>query len=269
MTIHLKDLISLSDPAQFKLHLACRNEDGVEPLDEYVTAYENWVGWNKWKGNKNDWTREYIFSLISFYPKQDAWLFGGVFKVIDKSGPTYKLQEQDEYQKYVGRLILHFHRAQGMRGRAYYLETYLDNFKVIEILPSAYTGEAFPGYARVEHDFHVLEAIFKNQRNDWKTALSSVNGIYAICDRSNGKTYIGSASGTESIWGRWACYIGDGHGGNVKLRKLIKEKGIDYARVNFRFSILEIMEKANPSVIEREVHWKNALATREHGYNDN
>jgi len=53
--IKLKDIIRADDPTQHKLHLACRNEDWVSPLDEYVADYKNWLGWNEWRGNRNDW----------------------------------------------------------------------------------------------------------------------------------------------------------------------------------------------------------------------
>ncbi|MDU9047723.1 MAG: GIY-YIG nuclease family protein [Candidatus Electrothrix sp. Rat3] len=269
--IKLKDVIRIDDPAQYKLHLACRNEDWVSPLDEYVTDDKNWLGWNEWRGNKNDWTRDYVFSLMAFYPRTDAWLFGGVFKVIERNKDHYVLQEIDDYKKYVGRVILTFHRYQGMRGRAYYLENYIEKFEVSEILPNAYSGESFPGYENICHEFNVLEPIFKTERSDWKAALSSVKGVYLISDKSNGKKYVGSAYGGTGIWSRWACYIGTGHGWNDELTKLINERQMKYARENFRMSILEIMTMSTPddAVISRESHWKNSLLSKSHGYNKN
>jgi hypothetical protein len=267
--IRLKDIIKIEDPARHKLHLACRNEDWVSPLDEYVADYKNWLGWNEWRGNRNDWTRDFVFSLMEFYPRSDAWLFGGVFRVLERYEDHYVLEEIDDYKKFVGRVILSFHRYQGMRGRSYYLENYYDEFEVVEILPAPYSGESFPGYENICHDFPILESIFKSERSDWKAALSSVKGVYLISDRNNGKKYIGSAYGGAGIWSRWACYIGTGHGWNDELTKLIDEKQVKYARENFRLSILEIMSMSTPDdvVILRESHWKNALLSREYGYN--
>ena len=269
--IKLKDIIKIEDPIQYKLHLACRNGDWVSPLDEYVTDYKNWLGWNEWRGNKNDWTRDFVFSLMEFYPRADAWLFGGVFQVLERHEDHYVLQEVDDYKKYVGRVILSFHRYQGMRGRAYYLENYFEEFEVVEILPDPYSGERFPGYENICHDFHVLEPIFKTERSDWKAALSSVKGVYLISDKNNGNKYVGSAYGAAGIWSRWACYIGTGHGWNDELTKLINEKHIKYARENFRLSILEIkaMSTSDDAIISRESHWKNALLSRNYGYNKN
>lgn len=70
---------------------------------------------------------------------------------------------------------------------------------------------------------------------------------------------------------RWACYIGTGHGWNDEMVKLIEKEKIEYARANFQFSVLEIMDKSTPDevVLGREAHWKKVLLSREHGYNKN
>jgi len=269
--IKIKDILKIDDPTQYKLHLACRNEDWVSPLDEYVADYKNWLGWNEWRGNRNDWTRDFIFSLMEFYPRTDTWLFGGVFKVLERHEDRYVLEEVEEFKKFAGRLLLSFHRYQGMRGRAFYLEHYIEEFEVVELFSEPYRGERFPGFENICHDFSVLETIFKSEKSDWKAALSSVKGVYLITDKSNGKQYVGSAYGSEGIWSRWACYIGTGHGWNDELTRVIEEKKLRYVRESFRFSILEIMTMmtSDDEIISRESHWKNALLTREHGYNKN
>jgi hypothetical protein len=52
---------------------------------------------------------------------------------------------------------------------------------------------------------------------------------------------------------------------------LIKENGIDYARKNFQFSILEYrsMKTDDKIIIEREQYWKRALLSGTFGYNKN
>lgn len=271
MTIVLSDILSISAPEEYKLHLACRNPDFVHPLDEYVADPANWLGWNEWRGRKNDWTRPRVLSFMEFYPRTDAWLFGGGFDVVERRADGYKLRPLASFEKYVGRLLASFHRYQGMRGRAFRLEPYLDQFTVAEILPHAYTGESFCGFEKIDHDFSMLEAVFRNERADWKAALANVKGVYLIADKSNGKKYVGSAYGDAGIWARWACHMGTGHGWNDELVTLINHKGIKYAREHFRFSVLEVMVKSTPddAVMAREQHWKRVLLTREHGYNKN
>ena len=119
--IMLTDIVNVPDPTQFKLHLACANEDGIHPLNEYVANRANWIGWNEWRGDKNDWTRKYIFSFIEYYPIANAYLFGGVFEVKERLPDRYVIEECLEYDKWEGRLICSFHRYQGLRGRAFYL----------------------------------------------------------------------------------------------------------------------------------------------------
>lgn len=269
--IQLNDILGISDPQEYKLHLACRNRDFVHPLDEYVADPDYWLGWNEWKGKKNDWTRPYVLSFMEFYPRKDCWLFGGVFKVEGVEKGKYKLRAEPQFEKYVGRLIASFHRYQGLRGRGYWLEKFLTDFTVSEVLPSPYTGETFCGFENIDHDFSALAAIFRNERPDWKGALSNVKGVYLISDKSNGKKYVGSAYGDAGIWSRWACYAGTGHGWNDELVELLKRQGAKYARENFKFTILEVMTKSTPddAVIAREAHWKRILLTREHGYNKN
>jgi hypothetical protein len=273
MKISLNDILNISNPNQYKLHLACRNNDFLQPLDVYVADHMKWVAWNEWrrKGGKNDWTRSYVLSFMEFYPRQDTWLFGGGFEVLERNNDRYKLQPLTNLKKYVGRLLASFHRYQGMRGRAFYLETYLDQFEVAEILPRVYTGESFCGVEKINHDFNTLEAVIRNERPDWKAALENVKGIYLITDKSNGKRYVGSAYGDDGIWSRWACYIGTGHGWNDDLVALLKHKGSKYAREHFCFSVLEVMIKSTPDevIMDRESHWKRVLLSREHGYNKN
>lgn len=68
---------------------------------------------------------------------------------------------------------------------------------------------------------------------------------------------------------RWKSYIFDGHGGNKELKILVAEKGFDYIKQNFQYSILEnYNSKVDDHVIlERESWWKETLQTRVFGYN--
>lgn len=173
MTIHMNEILAISDPENYKLHLASWNGE-VHPLDEFVANAATWLGWNEWRGNRNDWTRSRILSFMHFYHRTDMWLFGGAFEVKERRKDSYKLQSIPEFEKYVGRLLASFHRYQGMRGRAFKLESYLDSFTIAEVLPQIYSGESFPGFEQICHDFGTLEAIFRTERADWKAALENV-----------------------------------------------------------------------------------------------
>lgn len=62
-----------------------------------------------------------------------------------------------------------------------------------------------------------------------------------------------------------------GHGQNDQLKKVIQEKGTEYARKNFRFALLEYRPARTDDevIIERETYWKKVLLSREFGYNEN
>jgi hypothetical protein len=274
LEIEVVDIIQLESYEQYKLHLGSWNGEN-NPLDLYLENEEEWTHWNEWRNpetGKNEWNRDYIFSLIHFYPKVNTWLFGGIFKVIDRpEGANYILEEVKKYKKYKGRLLLNFERYQGMRGRSFLLESYIESMTVNQILEYKYTGEIFPGYDNINHDFVTLEGIFKLKKSDWKIALENVKGVYLLTDKETGKSYIGSAYGDTGIWARWEQYITTFHGWDDQLVSLVKRKGQKYIRESFKFSILEIygMYASNDQIIKRENYWKEKLMTREHGYNSN
>jgi hypothetical protein len=269
--IKLRQIIPIENPHDYKLHLACWNRY-EHPLDVFVRDKEEWKGWNEWKGSKNDFSRKYIFSLIAYYHEYDQYLFGGIFEVLERNGKRYILKLLPDFQEMIGRLKISLHRYQGLRGRAFNFESHIDKMVCSELLKEPYAGERFCGYENVNHDFSTLEIIFRNNREDWRAALENVKGVYLIVDKSNGKKYVGSAYGDAGIWSRWGCYIGTGHGWNDELTTLIKKEGFEYARKNFKFSILEYrsMRTDDSTIINRESYWKEVLITRgAFGYNKN
>ena len=271
--IPITKIISIDDPHKFKFHAARWNGED-QALDIYVRDKKEWLGWNTWRNRKDEFSREYIFSLIDFYPEKNMWLFGGIYEVVKRNNIPdshgYEIKELNEYSDYVGRLKIKLEKPS--RGRAFYLEHHIDKMKVSEILKQPYSGEVFPGYENINHEFNILTPIFKNENPDWKAALKNVKGVYVITDKSNGKKYIGSAYGDSGIWSRWSCYIGTGHGWNDELTKLIKKEGFDYARDNFRLTLLEYrpMKADDKVIIQRESYWKEVFLSRgKFGYNKN
>jgi len=92
MTISLNDILTISAPEEYKLHLACENPDGVHPLDEFVGHPDNWLGWNEWRGGRNDWTRPRVLSFMEFYPRSVVeigawWKLGPEWLIFNHSGP--------------------------------------------------------------------------------------------------------------------------------------------------------------------------------------
>jgi hypothetical protein len=271
--IPITQLIKIDEPRKFKLHAARWN--GVDqPLDVYVRDKNEWFHWNTWRNNKDEFSKQYIFSLIDFYTEINMWLFGGIYEVIKRNNVpkshSYEIKEIVEYSGYVGRLKIKLEKPS--RGRAFLLENHLNKMMIAEILKQPYSGAIFPGYEKINHDFSILFPIFRNEKPDWKAALVNVKGVYVIMDKSNGKKYVGSAYGDSGIWARWSCYLGTGHGWNDELTKLIKQEGYDYASKNFRLTLLEYrsMKVDDKVIIDRESYWKEVFLSRgSYGYNKN
>jgi hypothetical protein len=145
MKIHASNLLKIADTdvKLYKLHLAGWNRID-HPLDVFSGGWSDWMDWNEWRGNKDDFNRDYILSLIQFYPEPDKWLFGGIFKVVERfqdyaaTKRGYRLEVMDIHKEMIGRLKIDFHRYQGMRGRSFKLERYYKEFVVSEILRQPY-----------------------------------------------------------------------------------------------------------------------------------
>jgi len=271
--IPISQLIPIEHQRNYKLHAARFNHE-QQPLDVYVGNKEEWLNWNRWRNAKNEFNREFIFSLIDFYPESEKWLFGGIFRVIERKSTFgrhgYGIEEVAEYSNLVGRLKIHLPKPS--RGRAFYLEKHYPKMQVDEILRTPYSGKRFPGFEEIVISFHELKAIITTEKLDWKGALMGVKGVYCIHDKSNGRKYIGSAYGDTGIWSRWAQYVGSGHGNNVHLRKVVDEMGMAYVLENFQISLLEHRSAKTDDavIIAREQHWKRLMLSRgDFGYNAN
>ena len=268
--IRLADVMTNLKPRdQYKIHFAKRSE-GEEPLDVFTWDFEKWRNWNRWSNGKNDFNRQYIFSLINFYPEYDTWLFGGIWEVKERNFENYDrntnpypytIELCPDYKGLIGRLKIRYaHHERVVRNK---MELYFDSFILKEILPEPYSIEAFPGYRNLDVSFWSLENIISSGSVEWKSALQ-VKGIYLITDKSTGRKYVGKAAGEGGFWQRWSDYIASGHGGDVELVELLgKNGGITYARENFKFTLLEIVESAlSGDLDDRESYWKNVLMTR-------
>ena len=271
--IPLSRVLHIENHKNYKVHLASWNGRD-HPLDVYLRDLDEWQGWNEWRSEQDDFNRQYIFTLIDYYHESHVWLFGGIYEVVKRLEKTrakgYEVALTDQYESLIGRLKVYWERTGRSKSRR--MENCFNDFNVHEILPSEYEGEAFPGYEDINHDFNMLENIFRTSKSDWKSALENVKGVYLIMDKKNGKKYVGSAYGESGIWSRWSCYMETAHGYNDELTKLIRKKGMGYARENFRFTLLEYrpMKTDDNVIIDREKYWKEALLSRgEFGYNKN
>lgn len=142
--------------------------------------------------------------------------------------------------------------------------------KVVEILPESFV-KIFPGYEEVILSFKELSKMINNpvSNRQWKTALSSVYGVYLILNKKNGMQYVGSAYGNEGIWGRWSTYVRNKHGNNKLIKELLNSHPNHYK--HFQFSILNIVPNTamKEEVLRLEAKNKEKLGSKVFGLNDN
>lgn len=269
--IRLIDLIRLAGVKIGKYKIHCATGYNPTPLDAFYDG--KFKEWQEYQ-NKRNFSCDNIISLIHLGGSD--WLFAGIYKVkgvrqrtnSEKTWFEYSTSEIPGVDHLTGRAIVVFNK----NFRASYLngERYVDQLIVKEIKAERQSIGDFPGYNKVCLPFRSLKTVVRQQLQTWRTALRNVAGVYLIADTTTGRQYVGSAYGDAGIWQRWCSYADNGHGGNKELRDLLKEEGETYA-FNFLFTILEVID-VNASmeyVTDRECHWKDALLTRQYGYNCN
>ena len=271
MAILLKDIWSIDNLANYKIHFARVNENKTQPLDAWILDRQKWQRWQQTRPKRNAFNQPFIFSLMRFYHEEDIWLFGGVFEVLERHPypELYKVRLTDQGKEFIGRLKIRYaHKNRVARAK---MTPYYSEFEVQEILREPYTAGEFPGYDKINLSFKELAFLISNNRQDWKTALETIKGVYLITDIKKKKRYVGSASGVGGIWSRWSSYMRTGDCGNRGIRdhvnnvKRDNQTKINYCREAFRFTLLEQCLTSTPKnkIIERETFWKDILLTKE------
>ena len=245
-----------------------------DPLDLYKTNPDEVnVTWFLWHDDRRYFNvGQTAICLLKL--RGDQWLLTTIKKItrlLDVTdGVGYDAVEVKEYEQYFGRLVVKYHNPCRTMGRKY--ENVMDELEVVQILNEQYTGNEFPGYENVRLSYPLLKNIVDRQLPGWVDALRNQKAVYLITDTKTGKLYVGSAtSQTGMLLQRWSSYAADGHGGNIELRELVKQQGLDYVKENFQYSILENYNARMDDgyILKRESWWKETLCTRTHGYNKN
>lgn len=248
-----------------KIHLACWN-GREDPIDEFFKG--TFKAWQEWQAHRN-FQCDQVLSLVDL--GQSDWLFVGLYAILSvqphPENPkhflysTSLLPNQDAL---IGRITVHHKRS-----RASYIWYKADiPLTITEIRREKLTIGEFPGYNAVALPHSRLKIVIEQQIPSWHHALINIKGIYLITDSSSGKHYVGKASGNDGIWNRWCEYADNGHGGNVQLKKLLKDHGPTHMQ-HFQYSILEIADThaSEADILKRESHWMDVLKSREFGLN--
>ncbi len=275
MRIKLDDLLRIPESESHNVKVRFNQHDGSDdPMDLYLhnpdIINSQWLFWR----NKQRFFNVGQIAICLMKLSNDEWLLTTIKRVIQElnvtNGVNYIGEELQEYSQYFGRVKIKYHRTSQTQGMFY--NTVRDELEVLEILPNVFDGDEFPGYDKVSLSYTQLKSIISRKKKSWTAALENQKAVYLITDKSNGKLYVGSATSERGmLLSRWMNYADSGHGGNTELKKLVEEKGLDYVKNYFQYSILENYNaKVDDRVIlDRESWWKETLQSRRFGYNDN
>ena len=237
----LNSLLRLEELEKTKIRFNQFNGE-KDPMDEYLSnpdlVNNQWLFWR---------SKQRMFSagetaICLLKIGNDAWLLTTIKKVVKELGAenavNYEGEEIESYQPYFGRLIIRFHK--NFQATVRYIVDLLDQLEVLQFLPTTFDGVSFPGYDKVRLSYDELRIILSRQKRDWLAALENQKAVYLIRDSSNGKLYVGSATGENGmLLQRWTSYVQNGHGGNKELIAIVEREGFDYVKCNFVYSILE------------------------------
>ena len=273
--IKLNDILGFSDPEINNVKIRFHQTNSFEnPMELYLQnpdiVNSQWLFWR----TKQRYFNVGHIAVCLLKLSYDTWLLTTIKRVTKElnvlEGINYEGEELLQYSQYFGRVIVKFHKKAQTQGMFY--NTICDELEVLEILPNVFDGDEFPGYDRVRLSYAQLSSIVERQKKSWIAALENQKAVYLITDKSNGKLYVGSATSDNGmLLARWSNYVNNGHGGNVELKRIVKERGFEYVKQNFQYSILEnYNSRIDDHIIrERESWWKETLQSRSFGYNDN
>lgn len=161
----------------------------------------------------------------------------------------FQLTLKDFYRAWKGKLIIDWPPPE--RSWARWASKDKNEFPIFAILDESLLVRQMPDWKDLILTWEELSVLPKS----WRAALRQWPGIYYIFDVSDGKGYVGAASGGDNILGRWLNYADTGDGGNKLLRRRDPR--------NFRFSILQLtsLETKSDDLDELESCWKKRLHT--------
>ena len=102
MKITLKQVLPILNLDEYKVHFAKWNKQN-QPLDVFVKDRQEWQSWQEYRPKRDDFNRQLIFSLASYYHEPETWLFGGIFKVLARHEDHYEVELTEIAAGYIGR----------------------------------------------------------------------------------------------------------------------------------------------------------------------
>lgn len=273
--ILLDDLLRIPSDIADSVKIKFNQHNGFDdPMELYLRKPEivntQWLFWR----TEQRYFRVGQIAVCLLKLSPDTWLLTTIKRVTKDldvlKGINYEGEELEEYRQYYGRVIIKYHKSVTTQGM--YYNTVCKDLEVLQLLPAAFDGDDFPGYDNVRLSYFQLYSILERRKQSWIAALENQKAVYLITDKNTGKLYVGSATSDNGmLLQRWTNYAANGHGGNKELVALVNEKGFDYVKQHFQYSILENYNAKidDRIVLKRESWWKETLQSRIFGYNRN
>lgn len=270
----LHTLLQLTPDELARTKVKFNNFNGTaDPLEEYVANPDQVnVDWLFWRGERRNFkVGDIALNLLAMTDR--TWLLTTAKEVTQdldvKEGTNYQGVEIARLAPFFGRVIVSYHRTSRASVRGL---SSLGDLEVLQVLPSIFDGQDFPGYDKVRLSYPQLKTILDRNKRDWVAALEGQKAVYLITDLSNGRHYVGSATGDNGmLLDRWRAYVKNGHGGNRDLVGIVNQHRFEHVTTHFQYSILENFNSRvdRQFVLAREKWWKDALASVRFGYNAN
>lgn len=271
MTILLNDILGFTEDELKNTKLRFNKKssnDNFDPVKLYKENRNELYKGQFWNYSKTKSFLEGQIAIGLFRISNDKWLLFDISRITkdlnNYNGVGYEYETLEEYSKYFGRLIVSYrNRVQNLIRNA---QSVIHQCQVDEIISSTFDDDLFPGYENMNLSWSDLKRVI--DKTAWRTALENQKGVYLITDVSNGKRYVGSASGEHMLHGRFKSYVHSGHGDNKDLKKL----SFEHIKKNFRYSILEIYKSTTSTevILNREHQWMKILLSKNknYGYNN-
>lgn len=182
----------------------------------------------------------------------------------------YPLEKQAAFSSIEGRLIIRWPEGRSNHRWLIDRKGKIEPHEVIQIRPAGFLGN-FPGFNRLIIPFPRLRRLAEGGDGGagWIEALRSTRGVYLISDIISGELYVGSATGADGLWGRWANYGASVHGNNKVM--IDRVQNIEGYADRLQVSVLETLSSlANKDDgIAAEGLWKRKLGERARTLNGN
>ncbi|WP_338206309.1 hypothetical protein, partial [Parageobacillus thermoglucosidasius] len=90
------------------------------------------------------------------------FLFGGIFNIISRADPDYKVELDPKYTDLIGRLTIDY-RGNNTRGTVFSPEYIFACSTISSVSQHQYQGERFASYDKINHSFESMSIVIKNE----------------------------------------------------------------------------------------------------------